>query len=301
MKSKVLVLMSSYNGEKFIEEQINSILNQKYVDVSILIRDDGSTDSTVNILEKYKKKYKNIDYFVGENKGSAISFMNLIYCCNENIDFYAFADQDDFWMEDKLSSAIEKIEKIKKPALYFSSKSIGDSKLNIILKNDYSNSKNDFESSCIKNIATGCTIVINNNLMQKLKQYKVNDIEMHDYWIYRLCHTIDGYVYYDNVPHIIYRQHGNNVIGFKESMKSKITRRFNSFFKCKHYRKKMSQFLLDGYQNEISVEKRKILEQFSSYDKIMAYKVELFINSSLRTNRFMDNFIFRVALLINRV
>ena len=82
---KVCVLMSTYNGEKYLREQIDSILNQENVEVDILIRDDGSTDNTLNILKEYIKKHKNINYYTGANLRSAKSFMNLLFTAKNTI------------------------------------------------------------------------------------------------------------------------------------------------------------------------------------------------------------------------
>lgn len=105
MKQNILVLMSTFNGEKFIREQIESILAQENVNIKLLVRDDGSTDKTLDILNEYKNKGK-LNYYIGKNLGPQLSFMHLLqnapYC-----EYYAFADQDDVWLKDKLSTAIK--------------------------------------------------------------------------------------------------------------------------------------------------------------------------------------------------
>ena len=107
MKPRVQVFLSSYNGEKYIEEQIDSVLQQKGVEVRILVRDDGSNDKTVDILEMLYKKGK-INFYKGENIGYAKSFLNLLTHDNK-ADYYAFCDQDDFWLSNKLIEGIKKI------------------------------------------------------------------------------------------------------------------------------------------------------------------------------------------------
>ena len=108
---RIAVLMSSYNGEQYIKEQIDSILNQKgKFNIDIYVRDDGSFDNTIHILEDYQKKGL-IKFCGGENIGPAKSFLTLLALA-DGYDFYAFADQDDIWFENKIESAILKIEKI---------------------------------------------------------------------------------------------------------------------------------------------------------------------------------------------
>ena len=103
--NKICVLMSTYNGDKYIIEQIESILNQKKVNVELLIRDDGSTDKTLEILEEYSKKYKNLKYYSGQNLKTARSFMDLLFRAGE-YEYYSFSDQDDVWDLDKLTVGI---------------------------------------------------------------------------------------------------------------------------------------------------------------------------------------------------
>ena len=105
---EVLVLLSSYNGEKYIKEQIDSILTQKNITVKLFIRDDGSTDATRNILKEYEK-YSNCVVVFGDNIGAANSFLWLIQNAHSS-GYYAFSDQDDIWDRDKLSSAISIIK-----------------------------------------------------------------------------------------------------------------------------------------------------------------------------------------------
>ena len=114
----ILVLMSTYNGEKYLKEQIDSILAQKNVEVTIRVRDDGSTDGTIRILEEYQKCGK-LNWYSSTNMGPAKSFLDLVYNAPLKYDYYAFCDQDDYWKEDKLYKAIERLEHFDdKPALY---------------------------------------------------------------------------------------------------------------------------------------------------------------------------------------
>ena len=106
---KVTILMSTYNGEKYLEEQIDSLLNQTYKNISILIRDDGSKDNTVHIIKEKKKSNDNITLIEGKNVGFIKSFLELINLA-EKSDYYAYCDQDDVWMEEKIQRAVEFFE-----------------------------------------------------------------------------------------------------------------------------------------------------------------------------------------------
>ena len=97
--------MSTYNGQKYIRQQIDSILQQTNVEVNLLVRDDGSKDDTIKILDEYKQEGK-LTYYTGPNLGPQLSFLNLLNNCPK-ADYYAFADQDDYWEKDKLSTAVK--------------------------------------------------------------------------------------------------------------------------------------------------------------------------------------------------
>ena len=125
---KVLVLMSTYNGERFLEEQLATIFAQEGVSVSVLVRDDGSTDGTCRMLETWKRTHC-LDYICGDNVGAARSFFLLLQQAPAST-YYAFADQDDVWLDDKLYSAIQQIEKYDDvPALYFCQTQLVDKNL----------------------------------------------------------------------------------------------------------------------------------------------------------------------------
>lgn len=190
---KVQILLSTYNGEKYLKEQIESILNQEEVEISILIRDDGSKDKTIDILQELATN-KKISYFQGKNIGPARSFMELVNMAGKDYDYYAFADQDDIWLPNKIKSAIKMIEESLKnnrevPALYISSQEVVDENLKTIgIKKITGNFC--FEGEMIRNFATGCTMVMNNKIVEQIKKFTPNYIIMHDSWITRVCYAI---------------------------------------------------------------------------------------------------------------
>lgn len=211
---KITVLLSSYNGEKYIEEQLNSIVAQTYDKISILVRDDGSTDGTVQILKKYAEKGL-IKWYSGENLGCAKSFWHLLCNCDES-DYYAFCDQDDVWDEDKLETAVKMLEKEDNniPLLYFSDVRVTDAELNVISNNMVETMPISYPHSLIKNIAPGCTYVFNNAARELMKKYDCEKygIDIHDWTVYKIVACF-GKAVFDNEAHMYYRQHGNNLIG----------------------------------------------------------------------------------------
>lgn len=297
---KVQVLLSSYNGEKYIKKQIETILKQENVEISILIRDDGSTDKTLEIIKKMAKQNNNITFYEGKNIGPAKSFMDLIKHSGE-FDYYAFADQDDVWNIKKIISAINKIkEKQNKPSLYLSALEIVDEKLNTIEIKKVSG-KFTFEGELIKNFATGCTMVFNKELCKLIRGYEPSYIIMHDSWITRVCYGVGGNVIIDDNAYIKYRQHSDNVLGYKDAGIQKLKRQYNIAFK-KHIsmRENIAKELQKGYKNMLTKDAKEVVENLSNYTKNVKAKKWLLCNKNFRTNSFKINLKMIVAILLNK-
>ncbi|MEJ8737187.1 glycosyltransferase [Erysipelotrichaceae bacterium HCN-30851] len=219
MKKKILVLLSTYNGEKYLQEQLDSILQQELPEnytLNLLIRDDGSSDKTCNIIEEYKKIYSNIQLEKGNNIGVVPSFFALIKQA-KGYDYYAFSDQDDVWMKDKLACGITALNTLdlSKPALYASCSLLVDNSMKGSNTTQIDRRGLAFNNVIIQNLMPGHTQICNQKLIDlvtsKTDSYK--DIVVHDFWLALLAITF-GNIYFDNTPHTYYRQHGNNSIGY---------------------------------------------------------------------------------------
>lgn len=219
-----MVLLSTYNGEKYLRTQLDSLKNQKGIKLSVLVRDDGSKDSTIQILDEYSYKM-DLSYEAAENKGSTRSFMELVRKCPANYDYYAFCDQDDYWHDDKLITAVERLEMfdMDKPALYYSGQQLVDADMNPIYSHVLDDKRNVYANAIFNQMA-GCTSVFNQALMKCVKQVFGNEGEpgFHDSVIYRICVLADGNIICDPKGKIDYRQHGSNVVGLDYSLKGKI-------------------------------------------------------------------------------
>ncbi len=232
-KQSILVLMSTYNGEKYIDEQIESILSQQGCKPDILIRDDGSSDTTPSIIKRYAEKYDRITIISdGDNLGPAKSFWKLLMMA-PNYDYYAFADQDDIWDYDKLLWGINSIKNKQGPALYCSNLRLANEKgqdMHLLAHNGkvYLN----FETVLCVGQFTGCTMVFNKELAKYCKSVENPRVmTMHDHYITSICVIVGGDIIYDNSPHILYRQHTNNTIGIRTTDIDKIKYRFEYIFK----------------------------------------------------------------------
>ena len=296
---KVQVLLSAYNGEKYIKKQIESILNQKEVEVSLLIRDDGSSDKTIEIIGKLADENSNITFYKGENLGPARSFMDLLNKSNE-VSYYAFADQDDVWEPKKLISAINKLKEENKPELYMSALEIVDEELNSIeIKQVDGNFT--FEGAMIKNFATGCTLVLNKKLRDIIKSYNPTYLIMHDSWITRVCYAIGGNVIIDEDYYIKYRQHTGNVLGYKDEGLQKLKRQFKIAFKNNvSMRVNIAKELKQGYNEMLTEEAKEVIENLINYRQSKEAKKWLLKNKNFRTTNSVINIKMKLAIMLNK-
>lgn len=214
MVNKVNILLSSYNGEKYIKDQIESILAQTYSNFHLFIRDDGSKDGTKYILNEYKNNPK-ITVFYGDNLGFFASFLWLLNNCDQ-ADFYAFSDQDDYWYPDKIETAINKLKNVSnqnQPLLYCCNADICDANLKLIHKGK----PTKYPFSIVRTIVNGetgwgYTQVMNDRLRQFFLEKKPPEyikVMGHDTWVHLLC-LCNGTVIYDPDVHVMMRRHGNN-------------------------------------------------------------------------------------------
>lgn len=298
---KVQILLSTYNGEKYLEEQLDSIINQEYMNLSILIRDDGSTDRTLSILKKYDLKYNNITYYQGDNLGVIGSFFDLVMNADITADYYGFSDQDDVWNKEKIKKAIEVLDTMdrEQPLLYCGKTTLVDSKLNPIRSSIRThNITPDFGNALVENISIGCTSVVNRNLLLLVKEHIPNFTVMHDWWFY-LTASCFGQVYYDKRAYILYRQHGDNVIGMKNSYLSEFKNR------VKNYRKnrgKISSQVNEFNRLYVSNDKnQKMIKELLNSKKNLRYRMKIIFTNDIHRQRRLDNMIFKMLFLLGNI
>lgn len=233
----ISILLATYNGEKYLSEQLDSIIAQTYKDWTLYIHDDGSKDKTIDIIKNYTNQYKNIIYIEDNQKhrGPAESFFWLLE--HVNSDYYFFADQDDVWIDNKLEISLQTIMKAeddygKIPLMAFSDLMVVDQQLKIISSSlwEYTKINKVLKPKYLKCLAlvTGCTIVINDAGKRIGLEYKERAI-MHDSLL-ALCISCYGKILPIHQSLILYRQHSSNSVGIKKYNRSIISK----FFKIKH-------------------------------------------------------------------
>ncbi|RKL61647.1 glycosyltransferase family 2 protein [Thermoanaerobacteraceae bacterium SP2] len=302
MVKKVQVLLSSYNGQEYIGQQLDSILNQQGVEVHCLVRDDGSTDSTINILRDYQRRYENIEVIEGVNIGYKKSFMELVYLSGEH-NYYAFADQDDVWKPEKMLRAIEKLseENDNRPAMYCSNCIITDQNLNKIrmLHNSGNIVPETKVQALVQGFAQGCTMVFNRKARDLILKYKPKQDYAHDFWIPLILNFL-GKIIYDKNSYILYRQHEDNYFGTKSSIKKAIKFKSVLFNRKRNFYSNMIAEILEGYRDILGKDDRLMLENIISYRNSIVNKAKLILNRQLKRNTFAGTLFIKILIFFSR-
>lgn len=215
----VAIILATYNGEKYISEQLDSLINQTVDDFVCYIHDDGSTDRTVQICQNYKKAYPEkfiiLDYApTGGAKNNFLSLMRQV-----NSDYILFCDQDDVWLPNKIEEMIRAVDGISEDFLAFSDLKIVDERLRIIENSFYQSThvnveKINYKNALIKGYIPGCTMMVNRGLLEKALYYHdIDNIKMHDWWLVLIALISDSRLVYVNKSLGLYRQHSANTIG----------------------------------------------------------------------------------------
>lgn len=216
MKKRVLTLLSAFNGERFIERQIVSILEQETEhEVRLRVRDDGSSDRTCEIVEAVMQRYPGrIELQRGENIGPDASFFALLRDA-DGADYYALSDQDDVWLPEKLQVAVDALEEHRGvPALYAAVSTLVDGELKPFGTTRQKQRPFSMYNTIIQNICPGHTQVVNGELLALLKEpLDMSRIYAYDAWITNVA-MLYGVLVFDPQPHVLYRQHDRNFMGY---------------------------------------------------------------------------------------
>ena len=301
---KVDILLATYNGEKYLEELINSIVNQTYSNWYLIIRDDGSNDNTINIITDYCEKYPDKITIVKDsykNLGVIKNFSALINYSQSK--YIMFSDQDDIWLPNKIELSINKIKSYDNtyPLLIHTDLKVVDENLNIISDSFWKykniNPKDGLQlgNSLCQNSVTGCTVIINKALKELITSIP-EQVIMHDWWI-SIVALIFGKVYYITETTILYRQHSNNTLGagINFSFLSKLLIVLNANKLAKYIDKvktmdKLSQnqakYIIERFDSKIRPDRLKVLSEYSnlSENNFLSRKFKIFKYKYFKTS-----------------
>lgn len=223
MKKKVAILLATYNSTNFLDELLESIIIQTYSNWILYIRDDCSNDETLSILNKWIKEYPEQIVIINNNNKSLGSYHSFVHLLREvDSDYYMFCDHDDVWLKDKIEKSMICFDELEKkyanmPILVHTDMVVVNEKLEIIHSSFWNYSKllpqhNSFKELVACNCANGCTMLFN-KMARSIALDNVDFCLMHDVLIAFTVAAKGGVIYAINTPTVLYRQHGNNVLG----------------------------------------------------------------------------------------
>ncbi len=301
----VLVLLSTFNGENYLREQLDSILQQDGVHVHLIVRDDGSTDGSCDILKEYAGKYPNIIWETKENVGFVKSFSVLVEKALSYpipVDYYAFSDQDDIWMPNKLKTACRHLELLNQdiPLLFSSNSLFIDDNKNVLGSFHKETPHYTKQNVMIYPTEQGCSMVFN---QKAIKLYNDNPPKnaWHDRWMCLICNFM-GEMSYCQTPLFYYRIHGGNMIGKKQNLKDRIIDDVKFLFTSDAKNSQMVDEFYRAFKNSLSEENLGILSLFLHYKDSFRSKMKIVVSPEYqRASNWQERLRKTVLLLFNRI
>ncbi|HYF77473.1 MAG TPA: glycosyltransferase family 2 protein [Symbiobacteriaceae bacterium] len=303
--TRVQVLLSTYNGAAYLQQQLESLLAQDYPDISILIRDDGSSDSTPDILAQYRR-HPFIRVIYGENIGVVRSFYSLLQQADPAVGYVALCDQDDVWLPGKVSRAVTLLDaQVARdvPGLYMGRYTIVDQDLNLIRQSDLPRRQPSIANALVENIAPGCTMVLNRPGLSILAgRLPGAEVPVHDWWFYMVIAGL-GRVVYDAESHLLYRLHQDNAIGVERGFVDKWTRRTKRFFANTGLRPitRQAEELDRMYGHELQPESAAILRRVLRERSELLDRLAFAYRPPVYRQNVLDDLILRALLLCNQI
>ena len=317
MTPKIDILLASYNGEDFIAEQIDAVLAQTYQDFRLIIRDDGSSDSTPAIIEDYARRYPAKIVIVHDDvvcRNPTKNFMELVK--HAKADYVMFCDQDDVWLPYKVRITLDYMEAAElanpdKPVLVFTG--LHEVDRHLVSMDKYRNlglsrERYSLKSLLVCNCISGCTEMVNRKLYSRLGEYD-DRIEFHDWWT-ALYASATGVICHVPMALIDYRQHGNNVTFVQEAPHFRKIRIISSivFSPLKKYAYSRKKFRLQGgmyillkerFSQEILPENQKYIDDYIAlFGRSRLKRLGAYIRSDYRkVYGLFENVMFVLKLL----
>lgn len=301
---KVNILMSTYNGQQYLAEQIRSIQEQTFADWTLLIRDDGSSDQTKELLQDFARqdsRIRLIDIEEQKNLGVIKSFHRLVQY--EKADYYFFSDQDDVWLPDKLEASLQEARSYPtdQPLMVYMDLTVVNQELEVMtesmIRSQSHHANTQLVQELTENTVTGGVAMINHALAELWSG--TEDILMHDWYLALLASALGKLVFIDR-PGELYRQHADNVLGartlskrFKKWIRPHIL--FKVYWELIKNSQKQASFLLD---KPLSPADRELVQAFVTImDKPMLERYQTLKKYGLRKNKAFHTFVFTTLIV----
>lgn len=262
------ILLCTFNGERYLREQLDSFMAQTHEDWRLFVSDDGSTDSTLGILEAYQRVLGDrLTVMQGPRKGFGQNFLSLIRNTAVTADTYAFSDQDDIWLPDKLERSIAALQGMHDtlPCLYCSRTQLINENGQITGLTPLFRKSPGFRNALVQSLAGANTMMINEAARTLLARTELDaPIVAHDWLAYLVVSGCGGYVAYDPQPTLLYRQHRDNLIGANAGLRSRLNR-FSKMLggRFKSWNEKNIK-ILNNYSSSLTPESRLLLTHFQA-------------------------------------
>lgn len=302
---KVNIVLSTYNGARFLAEQLESIQKQTFTDWQLLIRDDGSTDITPQIIAEFVKADPRI-HFINEhdrqNFGVIKNFFTLVKY--EKADYYFFSDQDDVWLPDKMATMLDEVIHHDKsqPLMIYMDLSVVDQDLNVthpsMIRSQSHYANTTLLAELTENTVTGGVAMINHALAEKWED--TDDVIMHD-WYLALLATATGKLVYIDKPGELYRQHDNNVLGAR-TFRKRLAKWLNPLQALEKYwwlittSQRQAELLLG--QPDLSTIQRELIEAYVGLiNHGMMQRINLLKKYQFKKNKRFHTVVFRTLIV----
>lgn len=302
--ARVEVLLSTWNGERYLCEQLDSLFAQDHAPLALTIRDDGSTDGTPDLLARFAGR-PGVSLVAGRRVGAAASYFALIEAASPESDYLALCDQDDVWRPDKISRAVARLSAAVPPAvpgLYCARALIVDAALRERGVTPLLRRGPGFANALVENAAMGSTILLNRAARERLLRGWPRHVVMHDWWCYLVVSAF-GRVVFDPEPVIRYRQHGGNHFGAGSTAARRLARKVVRQLRGGHggiLRRQAAEFRrIHG--DDLPAGERAVLDAFLDGTRSLPGRVRYALGGAAFRQSPVDNLVLRLLYLLGRV
>ncbi|MCD2511079.1 glycosyltransferase family 2 protein [Comamonas endophytica] len=305
-RPKVAILLCTYNGRRFLGEQLDSYAAQTYAHWELQVSDDGSKDGTLELLASYQARWgaEKLTLHAGPAKGFAANFLSLICRPGLEADCFAYSDQDDIWQAEKLERAVHWLQSVPEgvPALYCGRTRLVDAGGREIGLSPLFPKPAGFANALMQNIASGNTMVLNSAARALLLEAgKELPVVAHDWWTYIVVTGCGGRVFYDPEPTLLYRQHDANVIGMNSTWGARLDRirmlwheRFRRWNDC-------NIAALGRLKHRLIPRNKEILENFAKARKMGFFgRILYFKRSGIYRQTWLGNIGLVIAVIFKK-
>lgn len=303
----VAVLLSTYNGGRFLAEQIDSLIAQTHENWVIYASDDGSTDNTLDLLDQYRKRLEpgRLNIIRGPQKGFAHNFLSMAKSEAIEADYFAFCDQDDIWHPEHLARAIKVLQLYpdNKPSLFCSRTVLIDEFSAPIGHSTLFSRPATFKNALIQSIAGGNTMLFNAQARQLLAQIKTSqEIIFHDWLTYLLVSGCGGHVHYSDQPLVSYRQHNDNLIGSGKGVARRVLQTCKAIFGSLAQWHDQVIKNLDPLKDQLTPENLIIFEKFKeNRQSNLTQRLSLAFYTGLYRQTAAGQISFIIATILKRI